>query len=214
MRGSPSGRRAWPCFSSSLGSSSSGSASATAVAPRARVAPSPAAASARTTRGLVRSRARAFCALACCSRHAPSAPAAPRAGDTTAWCNSRAIQWKPSSLASSAVAANSVPATIHEPTAPSAEWSASPAANPQPPASTQRSSPPSPSSVHTSNTSSTPTSEVTASGRTSALRSRFHAHTPASTGTPKAAIRPSAHTSPNASVAPTGPHALAAVHGA
>src|SRR5438093_1449034 len=87
------------------------------------------------------------------------------------------------------------------------------AAVPQAPDHCQRSMPASPASEHSSNTSSAPRLEVTASPVAATTRRRLADHSTASSGIPNAAARPKDQASPNPRVAPTGPHALAVPQG-
>ena len=165
-----------------------------------------------------RSRRPAPCVASACGRrssaHARASRQAAKAEIklVTGVTNSRratlAIHGNANSLAASTVTPITAPATTHEPTLPSAAWSASDAASPQTPTQNARSSPPRPSRVQTSKASSAPSAVRTTRGPSGLPRVRFHPHAPDRTGIPKAATRPTDQISPNASRAPTGPQAL------
>ncbi len=89
-----------------------------------------------------------------------------------------------------------MPATIQEPTAPSAERNRIAPANPHAPAQVQRERSASPQSRHSSNTRSAAIAVRITIGAIGRERSRFHAQAADSTGTPKAATCPNTHTSP------------------
>src|SRR5262245_50156449 len=154
-----------------------------------------------------------FGARACASRQAVMAEFKVVNGATNSRRATLAIHGNANSLAASTVTPITAPATTQEPTLPSAAWSASAAASPQPPTHIPRSSPPRPKSVQSSKVISAPSAVRTASGPPGLPRVRFHPQAPDTMGTPKAATRPTAQISPKASRAPTGPQALGALHG-